>query len=134
MDRTVYIVQTTFPSYRDGEVKPDRFGEYTWSTYTPIREPGARKLFFGDPEWAPLLTRLERANYKALRTHRYNESLAYLTAEAAFETAQALRDHAVLACRYEHNVDWAIRERGMRLQSRVVEHRLASIDRVVLEP
>jgi len=132
VDSTVYIVQTTFPGYRDDEAKPDKFGTYVWTAYTCADDPGHRKWFFKDPRYEALM-KLDRADYDTLRTHRYNDSLVYLTPDAAIACASALRDHAVLSSPYEHSMDWAIKERGMKLLSRVVEKRLALIERIVEE-
>jgi hypothetical protein len=130
-DLTVYIVQTTFPR-PEQEPSERKFGQYVSWAYTPKDDPGHRKGFFSDERYKALLHNEHRANYATIDIHRYNDSMVFLTAEAALACAAALEEHAVLSSPYEHNMDWALEQRGIPVRARVVERRKAVIGRVVL--
>ena len=137
LDRVVYKVQTNFPSAKDKRGNKT-FGNYGWTAYTHRDDPGGttpwdvRKAFFNHADFKHLLKRPERADYDTIRSHEYNDGLAFLTAEAALECAEALEKFAVLASPYEHETDWAIPDRGLPLKVRVIEHRMAMVDRVLI--
>ncbi len=130
-DLCVYIVETTFPGFHGDAPKPDKFGRFIASAYTPKDKAGRRTYFVKDERFKALFQRPERANYDSMRDHQFNESIVYLTVDAACEAAKAIRDNAVLAHPYENSAEWSLKERGLPLKVRVVEHRLARVDRVV---
>lgn len=115
---TVYKVESNFPTADPGRVDTnERFGTYYAHAYTDIRDPGKNKPFL-------------KANPECNKGLIRGESLVYSDVLSALACAALLRRTGVLACRYETDQEWNLRDRGMPLRVRVVECHSVEINRV----
>lgn len=117
--RTVYCVESNFPTADQDRLDSNqRFNRYNAHAFTDSRDPGSRKYFV-------------KANEDVCSNRLRGEDLSFKTAEEALACADRLREFGIIACRYETDQAWNLRDRGLPLTVRVVEYHSVEINRVV---
>ncbi len=117
-----FVIETTFPDAGKTDETNAKFGKFYWHAYTDKRDPGHRKWFAtANADVCDVASR-----------YKPRECLAFTDLMDAARCADRLREFGLIKCRYENSAEWAVASRGMPLAVRIVEHRSATIERVVL--
>ena len=117
-----FVVETNFPDANKSDEDNARFGQYYAHAFTDKRDPGSGKRF----------TKANADVCDVASRYRPRECFAFTDLMDAVRCAERLREFGVLGCRYEHDAEWNVASRGMPLTVRIVEHRSATVERVVL--